>query len=103
MRRGTPWLSLWVRSMGVAMGGWRREPKRCNGCEAYGLREVHRAVAREARSAEPEVGRVCAGVPSGSQPKCVSDYGVYDMPGNADELASSETFGARSEFDSVTT
>ena len=24
---------------------------------------------------------------SGSQPECVSDYGVWDMPGNADELA----------------
>lgn len=26
-------------------------------------------------------------VPSGSMPKCVSDYGVYDMTGNADEWA----------------
>jgi hypothetical protein len=34
---------------------------------------------------------------------CVSDYGVWDMPGNADELASSETPEPTSKFDNVTT
>ena len=53
--------------------------------------------------AQPELERLWQGVESGSQPKCVSDYGVYDMPGNADELASSETFSDRSIYDSVTT
>jgi hypothetical protein len=49
-----------------------------------------------------ELERLWQGVPSGSQPKCVSDYGVYDMPGNADELAASETPPPVSHFDNVT-
>ncbi len=51
----------------------------------------------------PELEYLWQGVPSGSQPKCVSDYGVYDMPGNADELASSETPPPVSTYDNVTT
>jgi sulfatase modifying factor 1 len=52
-----------------------------------------------------ELARLWKGVRSGSQPQCVSDYGVYDMPGNADEVVSSETFSSdfRGKFDSVHT
>jgi sulfatase modifying factor 1 len=52
---------------------------------------------------KPELERLWQGVESGSQPRCVSDYGVWDMPGNADELASSETPEPTSKFDNVTT
>jgi hypothetical protein len=54
---------------------------------------------KEVRAKELE--RLWQGVPSGSQPQCKSDYGVYDMPGNCDELASSEDPIAK--FDNVTT
>ncbi|HMJ12932.1 MAG TPA: hypothetical protein VK524_16030, partial [Polyangiaceae bacterium] len=42
---------------------------------------------------------------SGSQPACVSSYGVADLTGNADEVVASETFDAgwRGKFDSVHT
>jgi sulfatase modifying factor 1 len=83
--------------------GYHRDPKICNGDQQYGFPDLHKAFSKDPKIADPELARLYAGVPSGSQPKCVSDYGVYDMPGNADEMASSETFGARSEFDSVTT
>lgn len=49
----------------------------------------------------PEIERLWQGVNSGSQPKCVSDYGVHDMPGNADELAAAEA--PESKYDNVTT
>ncbi|HMA92596.1 MAG TPA: hypothetical protein VKP30_07915, partial [Polyangiaceae bacterium] len=49
--------------------------------------------------------RLWKGVRSGSQPGCVSDYGVYDMPGNTDEVVASETYSSdfRGKFDSVHT
>jgi Sulfatase-modifying factor enzyme 1 len=83
--------------------GYHRDPKICNGDQQYGFPDLHKAFSKDPKIADPELARLYMGVPSGSQPQCVSDYGVYDMPGNADEMASSETYGARSEFDSVTT
>jgi formylglycine-generating enzyme required for sulfatase activity len=53
--------------------------------------------------AGPELERLWQGVESGSQPQCVSDFGVWDMAGNADELASSETPAPVSPYDNVTT
>jgi hypothetical protein len=83
--------------------GYHRDPKICNGDQAYGFPDLKKAFSKDPGIAKPELERLYRGVPSGSQPGCVSDYGVYDMPGNADELASSETFSERSVFDSVTT
>jgi hypothetical protein len=93
--------------------GYRRDPSICNGDRKYVEPTV---VARDARGlpifafaskneavAKPELERLWQGVESGSQPGCVSDYGVWDMPGNADELASSETPEPISKFDNVTT
>ncbi len=54
---------------------------------------------KEVRAAELE--RLWQGVPSGSEPKCVSDYGISDMAGNCDELAAAES--PESKFDNVTT
>jgi hypothetical protein len=59
--------------------------------------------SRDEAISKPELERLWQGVESGSQPKCVSDYGVWDMPGNSDELASSETPEPKSKFDNVTT
>ena len=36
-----------------------------------------------------ELDRLWQGVPSGSQPKCKSPFGVYDMTGNVDECTQS--------------
>jgi formylglycine-generating enzyme required for sulfatase activity len=83
--------------------GYKRDPKVCNGDQPYRFPDLEKAFSRDKRISGPELERLWEGVPSGSQPACVSDYGVYDMPGNADELASSETFGDRSPYDSVTT
>jgi hypothetical protein len=58
-----------------------------------------------ARRDAEELARLWRGVPSGSQPECVSDFGVHDLPGNTDEVVASETFDAgwRGKFDSVHT
>jgi hypothetical protein len=93
--------------------GYARDPKACNGDRQYvepavvahdkkGL-PIFAFASRKPDVANPELERLWQGVESGSQPQCVSDYGVWDMPGNADELASSETPEPVSKFDNVTT
>jgi hypothetical protein len=91
--------------------GYERDPEICRGDQQGKEPETEGTDAkgipfykfaskqRETRSAELE--RLWQGVPSGSQPRCVSDYGVYDMPGNADELAAAESKDAK--YDNVTT
>jgi hypothetical protein len=93
--------------------GYVRDPTICNG-DQKGVEPA--VIGHDAKGApfmafaskdetvrKPELERLWQGVESGSQPKCVSDYGVYDMPGNADELASSETPEPTSKYDNVTT
>ena len=93
--------------------GYTRDPKICNG-DQQGVEPA--VTGHDAKGApfmafdskddsisKPELERLWQGVVSGSQPKCVSDSGVWDMPGNADELASSETPEPTSKFDNVTT
>lgn len=43
-----------------------------------------------------ELDRLWQGVPSGSQPKCKSPFGVYDMTGNIDEWTKSSVPGRQS-------
>jgi formylglycine-generating enzyme len=76
--------------------GYVRDPKKCNGDRPYRFPNKKKLWERDAAESE----RLWQGVPIGSQPACVSDYGVFDMPGNADELAASET---RGRYDNVTT
>ena len=83
--------------------GYARDPKKCNGDRPYRNPNVEKTVSSNKAEARAEVERLWQGVESGSQPECVSDYGVFDMPGNADELAASETFSERGKFDNVTT
>jgi hypothetical protein len=83
--------------------GYKRDPRACNGDNPYREPDVKKTVSHDKAVAEAEVERLWQGVPSGSQPRCVSDYGVHDMPGNADELAASETFSSKSPYDNVTT
>jgi hypothetical protein len=83
--------------------GYVRDPNKCRGDRPYRDPSVKKTVSKNKKVAHDEVERLWDGVVSGSQPDCVSDYGVHDMPGNADELASSETPPPRSKFDNVTT
>ncbi|MEO7330036.1 MAG: SUMF1/EgtB/PvdO family nonheme iron enzyme, partial [Minicystis sp.] len=83
--------------------GYLRDPNKCRGDRPYRDPNVKKTVSRDKKIAHAEVERLWDGVVSGSQPECVSDYGVHDLPGNADELASSETPEPRSKFDNVTT
>jgi sulfatase modifying factor 1 len=83
--------------------GYVRDPNKCRGDRPYRFPSVKKTVSKDKKVAHEEIERLWDAVPSGSQPDCKSDYGVYDMPGNADELASSETKPPRSKFDNVTT
>jgi hypothetical protein len=83
--------------------GYVRDPAKCLGDRAYRFPSVKKMVSSNKGVQHAELERLWDGVLSGSQPECVSDYGVYDMPGNADELASSETPKPRGKFDNVTT
>jgi len=81
--------------------GYERDPKKCRGDMPYKNPDQAKFVRRD----PVELERLWQGVVSGSQPHCVSDYGVHDLPGNADELASSERSwgGPKSNFANVTT
>lgn len=79
--------------------GYERDATKCNGDHQYDFPKMTKVARRD--SAELE--RLWLGVPSGTQPECVSDYGVADMPGNADEVASNEHFsGFEDKYDNVT-
>ena len=81
--------------------GYVRDARKCNGDHPWDSPDKQLFLERDARELE----RLWKGVPSGSQPDCVSDYGVQDLPGNADELAASESHSGRprSDFANVTT
>ncbi len=80
--------------------GYVRDPTICQGDQVYGFPDKTKLTNRD----PAELERLWKAKPSGTQPGCVSDYGVFDMPGNADELAASETKGGpKSDFDNVTT
>jgi sulfatase modifying factor 1 len=81
--------------------GYKRDPLICNGDHLWDDPNMKKVGKRDA----DELARLWRGVPSGSQPQCVSDYGVFDMPANADEVVASEQNpnGRRGEFDSVHT
>ena len=78
--------------------GYVRDATKCNGDKPYGNPSKEKLWKRD----PAELERLWQGVVSGSQPHCVSDYGVHDLPGNADELAASERFNDK-KYDNVTT
>ncbi len=77
--------------------GYTRDPKKCNGDHRWDNPRMKRVAKRDAK----ELARLWRGVPSGSQPACVSDFGVHDLPGNNDEVVSGES--SRAKFASVNT
>lgn len=81
--------------------GYKRDPNICNGDREWDHPNMNKVAKRD----PTELARLWQGVRAGSQPGCVSDYGVHDLPGNDDEVVSSETRGEsfRGKFDSVHT
>jgi len=80
--------------------GYERDAKKCHGDEEWDGPNMLKVAKRD----QEELVRLYKGKPSG-QPECKSDFGVYDLPGNTDEVVASETFepGWRGKYDSVHT
>jgi len=79
--------------------GYVRDANKCNGDHDWDEPDMKKVAKRD----PTELARLWQGVRSGSQPQCISDFGVADLPGNADEVVASETFTSdwRGKFDSV--
>jgi len=80
--------------------GYSRDPKKCHGDEEWDSPNMTKVAKRD----RDELRRLYKGKRS-HQPECVSDFGVYDLPGNNDEVVASETFesGWRGKYESITT
>lgn len=80
--------------------GYTRDAKKCHGDEEWDSPNMMKVAQRK----QKELRRLYKGKPSG-QEECVSDFGVYDLPGNTDEVVASETFeaGWRGKYDSIHT
>lgn len=81
--------------------GYVRDSSKCNGDRPWDQPDMKKVARRDPR----ELARLWQGVPSGTQPECVSDFGVADLPGNTDEVVASENFSKtwRGRYDSVHT
>ena len=80
--------------------GYTRDATKCNGDHPWDDPNMKKVAKRD----PDELARLWKGVRSGSQPSCISDYGVADLPGNTDEVVASEQLkGSRAKFDSVHT
>jgi formylglycine-generating enzyme len=80
--------------------GYMRDASKCHGDVEWDAPQMNLVAKRDPR----ELARLWKGVRNGSQPSCISDYGVADLPGNVDEVTSSEQLeGWRAKYDSVNT
>jgi formylglycine-generating enzyme len=82
--------------------GYVRDTKKCHGDLDWDSPDMKKVAARD----PDELARLWKGVRNGSQPDCVSEYGVADLPGNVDEVVASEhnddpTF--KGKYDSIHT
>lgn len=68
--------------------GYSRDATACNFDKPYIMPDNFAYDDPQTRAAE--VSRVNQSEPSGSRPRCASDYGVYDMTGNVDEWVVNE-------------
>jgi formylglycine-generating enzyme len=67
--------------------GFTRDPRKCNGDHKWDNPSLAKMNQRD----PAELARLWRGVPNGSQPECVSDFGVADLPGNTDEVVAAES------------
>ncbi len=81
--------------------GYVRDATKCNGDHPWDDPNMNEVAKRD----PDELARLWKGVRSGSQPQCISDYGVADMPANTDEVVANEQpkGSHRAKFDSVHT
>jgi sulfatase modifying factor 1 len=80
--------------------GYVRDATKCNGDHMWDSPNMEKVAQRD----PGELARLWKGVRSGSQPQCISDFGVADMPANTDEVVANEQSpGHRAKFDSVHT
>ncbi len=79
--------------------GYVRDTNKCLGDVEWDGPNMLKVAKRDPH----ELARLWKGVRNGSQPECISAYGVADLPGNTDEVVSSETYSTdfRGKFDSV--
>ncbi|HET7543957.1 MAG TPA: SUMF1/EgtB/PvdO family nonheme iron enzyme [Polyangiaceae bacterium] len=79
--------------------GYVRDTNKCLGDVEWDAPNMKKVAARDPE----ELARLWKGVRNGSQPECISAYGIADLPGNTDEVVSSETYSEdfRGKFDSV--
>ena len=75
--------------------GYVREPEACIVDQTW--RPYHESAfrPRDGENAKGELDRLWQGLASGSQPRCKSPFGVYDMTGNVDEWTQSVREGER--------
>jgi hypothetical protein len=78
--------------------GYVRDVHKCNGDHPWDSPNMTKVAKRD----PTELARLWRGVPNGSQPECVSDFGVADLPGNTDDVVAGETVGP-GKYESVTT
>jgi sulfatase modifying factor 1 len=82
--------------------GYVRDTNKCLGDIDWDSPDMKKVAARD----PDELARLWKGVRNGSQPGCISEYGVADLPGNVDEVVASESYKSsdfRGKFDSVHT
>jgi sulfatase modifying factor 1 len=82
--------------------GYIRDPNKCNGDHPWDGPNMQKVARRDPK----ELARLWRGVPSGTQPRCISDFGVADLPANNDEVVASEPRpdgSFRGRFSSVNT
>jgi hypothetical protein len=81
--------------------GYVRDAAKCNGDHPWDDPNMKKVAARD----PGELARLWKGVPSGTQPNCISAFGVADLPANTDEVVASEQpkNSRRGDFDSVHT
>lgn len=81
--------------------GYVRDSAKCSGDYPWDSPDMKKVAQRD----PAELARLWHGLPNGAQPECISDYGVADLPGNTDDVVSSETYSSdyRGKFDSVHT
>jgi len=80
--------------------GYTRDTNKCHGDQDWDSPNMEKVAARDPE----ELARLWKGVRNGSQPECISPYGVADLPGNTDEVVASESFneaGFKGKYDSI--
>ena len=80
--------------------GYTRDTNKCHGDVEWDAPNMKKVAQRD----PDELARLWKGVRNGSQPECISPYGVADLPGNTDEVTQSESYNEpdfKGKYDSI--